>query len=129
MAANDDNVVRNCASRARNNAKHCHKRKKQLYLTNEPLEFVAKDPVRTFPKTVQGSLYILVITDRYSRLTWAISTLKTTATHVANLFMHQWLILYNISTYFLTNDGTQLVNRFFATLCTLLGVKHFTTTA
>lgn len=51
------------------------------------------------------------------------------ATHIANLFMEQWLISYGITSYLQTDNGTQFVNRFFAIVRALPGGKHLTTRA
>lgn len=68
------------------------------------------DIVKPFPKTVQGNRHILVITDRYFKLTWVVLTSKTTATQVTTLSMGFWLIHYGTSAYLLPDNRTYLVN-------------------
>lgn len=95
-----------------------------LLLASGLLDFVSMDIDGSFSKAAQGIQYTHVITDRYCKLTRAIQTSGRTATHVTNLFMDHWLIPYRITTYLLTDYGTQFVSMFFAAVCALLGVKH-----
>lgn len=101
----------------------------RLFAASKPIEFIAMDIVGPYPETVQSNQYILVTKNRYSKLTRALSTLKTTAIHVANVYMVHWLVSYGIQTYLLTDNQTRFVIKFIATVCTLLRVKHLTTTA
>lgn len=100
-----------------------------LFPLSRPLEFVLMYKVRPISKTVQGNQCIIVITDLYSKATRAVSTLKTRATHVVNLFVDHWFIPYGIPTYLQTNNGPQFVSMFFTTVCALLEVKNLTPTA
>lgn len=69
------------------------------------------------------------ITDRYSKFTRAISSSKAASAHNANIFFDQWTILYDILSILLTDNGTQIVFKFFETMCGLLGAKQLNTTA
>lgn len=124
IAANVYYFVCNGASCAQNNQKYCHERNAHLFPAGRPLGHVATHVVGPFPKTWQGNQYILFVTNRYFKLTRAASTSKTTAMPVASVFVDHWLIPYGKSTYLLTGNGTQIVKKFFATVCALLGVEH-----
>lgn len=120
MAVNVDYLVRNCKSCARNDPKYrlqCHM---HLFTAIGLLQFVAMGIVGLFSQTVQGNQNIFVRTDRYLKSTRAVSTLKTTAMHVANVFMKHRLISYGIPTYLMAESRTQFVSKFFATVCALL---------
>lgn len=52
-------------------------------------------------------------------LTGAISTSKTTSTHIASLFLDHWVVLCGIP------NGVLHTSKLFATICALIGVKHF----
>lgn len=93
------------------------------------LEFIAIEVLRPLPRTTSGNQYAIVITDRYSKVTRAIPTSKTASTHAANIFFEHWVIPYGIPKYLLTDNGPQFTSKFFAMICSLLGVKHLTTTA
>lgn len=70
-----------------------------------------------------------MITNRYSKLAWAIPTFKTTASPVADMFMDYLLITYIIETYLLTSNGIQFVSTFFAAVCAILRTKLLTIAA
>lgn len=99
-----------------------------LFLAGEPLEFVTMDIFGPFPKTVQCNQYMLVITNRYFMLTRPVSTSKTTAAHVANVFMDYWFFPYGIKTYLFTDNRIRFVSKFLTTVCALYGAKHLATT-
>lgn len=70
-----------------------------------------------------------MITDRYTELTRAIPVTNTTVPHVAAICLDHWIMPFGIPTYLLTDNGSQIVGKFFATLCAFLGTKHLSTTA
>lgn len=80
-----ERLVRKCQRWARYNPRYCQKRKLQLFPAAGVPKFIVLDILASFPKTTQHDQYIHVITDRYSKLKRASLTLKTTATHIANL--------------------------------------------
>lgn len=100
-----------------------------LFLASNPLEFIAMVIVEPSPKTKQGSPNILVIIDRYFKLTKAISTLKMTSKHVASMLEDHWHIQYGIRAYLLTDNKTRFVSKYFATVRALVGIILLTATA
>lgn len=48
---------------------------------------------------------------------------------MGDLFIDHWIVPYGLPTYLLTDNRVQLTKKFFATLCTVLGVKDLATTA
>lgn len=128
VAADAEHIVSEYQGCARNNPTYCHKQNRQHFPAAAPLEFIAMDILEPFSKTTQHNEYIHVIRDCYSQSKRAIPTSDTTFTHIGTLFFDYWLVLYRISTYFLADEDVQFTSKFFATLCTLLGVKHLTTT-
>lgn len=117
MAADVGIIVITCPKCARNNSRYCCWRKLKLFLAFGPLDFFAKKIVRKVSKRKQSSQYILVNTDRYSKLTRVITKSKTTATHIGNDFFHHWRIPHSISTYKLTDKGSQLAADLYSTIC------------
>lgn len=118
-----------CRSCARNGNRYRHKRSLQLFPLSGSLDFVAIDILRQLSKTTSKNRYVVVITDRYSKLTRAIMSSKTALAHIVNTFLDQRIIPYGIRSFILTDNRSQIVSKVFATLCGLLGVKHLTTTA
>lgn len=79
-------------------------------------------------KNESGKDYIVVITDRYARLTQAIIKKKTTATRIANILKEHWVPNLGIPSIVLTGNGNQVTPKIFVTLCKELGLKTVTAT-
>lgn len=129
MAQDVQQIVAQNNSCVRNGSRHRNKRHLQHFPASRPLEFIAMDILEPLPETMQGNQYVVIITDRYSKLTRAIKTSKTAAAHMANIFLDHWIVSFDISSYLLTDNGTRFRSKFFASICGYLGVKHLTTTA
>lgn len=121
-------TVDDCTSCARNRHIAKTQRKLRLFSATEPLEFVAIDILGPLPKTANGNQYIIVMTDRFSKLTKALPTAKTTATTVATTSLEHWVANFGILSKVVTDNGPQFTSKFFAALCTQLGIKAMTTT-
>lgn len=99
-------------------------RPSQLFTESRPLEFITKDILRPLLKTLSGNQVLLIITDRYKKLTRDVSIPKTTASHNEASFVDSWVIPYGFSKYDLTNSETQFITKFFELLCAFLCTKH-----
>lgn len=122
-------TVAQCVSCVKNRNRLRHKRRLQLFMAVGPLDVVAMDILGPLLKTQQGNQYIVMITDKYSKLTRAIPNSKILSTHMSNIFLDHWIIPFGIPSYLLTDNGPQIVRKLFATVCGSLVVKHVTTTA
>ena len=60
----------------------------KLFTPKAPLEFVAIDILGELITTKRGNRYILVISDRYSKLVQTVPLKKITAAHIAQAFVH-----------------------------------------
>lgn len=76
------------------------------------------------PKTTNGNQIVVVIEDRYSKLTGAIQMSKTKPMYTENIFHYNQFNAYGILFFLLTDNGMQFAYKLFAPLCELLGVKH-----
>jgi hypothetical protein len=82
-----EETVRQCAQCAQNLVQWQRKIiLMDLIPANEPLAFVAIDILGPLPKTVHGNRFLLVISDRFSKLTKTIPMRTTTALAVAEAF-------------------------------------------
>lgn len=54
---------------------------------------------------------------------------KIFSTHVAQVFFDSRIVPYYLPAYVLTDAGVQITSKLYATLCTMLDVKHSRTTA
>lgn len=87
------------------------------------------DVLETLPRPTQGSKYIILIAERYYKLTQAVPSARTSATQVGNVFLDYWIVPFGIPSYVLTNNGPSFVRKFFATVCGYLNVEDLTTIA
>jgi transposase InsO family protein len=81
------------------------------------------------PETKSGNRFLLVMIDRFSKLTRTVPLRIIISTEVATIFVHEWYCVYGAPVILLTDNGTQFVSKFFQTVCRLLGVKQVFTTA
>lgn len=75
-----------------------------------------------------GNRFIVILTDRYSKLTRAIPTKSITAAHVGNILLEVWIIPNGILERILTDNGPHFVEKCFNDACVALGTQLMTTT-
>ncbi len=85
-----------------------HSKWLKLFPATRPLEFVSIDILGPFRKTKNGHENLLVITDRYSKLTRAVPLRSTTAHAVATAFCDHWVFAYGPPVFLLSDNGQQL---------------------
>ena len=129
MANDINNTVERCPSCLKHRPHPVHQRHLKLFPAKGPLEYIAIDILGPLPRTKTGRQYVVVITDRYSKLTRAVPTAKITAPVVAAVVLEHWVIPYGIPNHILSDNGSQFVSKFFSALCAFLGAKLTTTTA
>lgn len=130
MYSDVENYVANCTSCAKMQGTLTkHQSYLKLCPATFPLQDVAMDLVGPLPKTKDGKRYVLVITDRYTKLARAVAMSKTTAPHVSSTFLSHWVFPYGVPTSVLTDNGPQFIAEFFEFLCATIGVKRVAITA
>ena len=87
------------------------------------------DILGPLPKTDHGNRFLLVITDRFSKLTRTVPLRTITAMVVAKAFCESWVFAYGAPRYVLTDNGTQFNAKFFLAVCRELGIEKLFTTA
>eukprot|EP00171_Calliarthron_tuberculosum_P023081 IDg23081t1 len=101
----------------------------QLFPPSAPLDSIAMDLLGPFPPTKLGNTHLLVITDRFTKLTRTIPLARTRAWEVANAFAKNWVFIYGAPTSILTDNGPPFNSKFYQEVCSCLGIKClFTTT-
>jgi transposase InsO family protein len=80
-------------------------------------------------KTEHGNRFLLVITDRFSKLTSTVSLRVISALAVAKAFCEHWVFVYGTPRYALTDNGAQFAAKFFLEVCRELGIAKVFTTA
>lgn len=130
MAADAYATVRQCVACAKNRLRLIKKSSPmQLFPATKPLENVAIDILGPLPKSKRGYLFILVITDRFTKLTQIVPLRRITAYDVAVAFTEHWVFKYGPPKTLLSDNGSQFVAHFFQRVCRILHVENsFTTT-
>lgn len=113
----------------RNRVEHKLKRQLQLYFESGPVESFALKILGLLRRTAEGNRYVTTMTDRYSELTRALPTGRTSSVHVTNVFFDSWIDPCGIPAYFLADNHVHFTSNLFATLCAMIGLKYLTTTA
>jgi hypothetical protein len=130
MAEDVLETVRQCDACARNRITLSRRTNPLgLFPANAPLESVAMDILGPLPKTRHGNRFLLVIADRYSKLTRTVPLRVTTALAVAQAFCDHWVFVYGPPVSLLTDNGPQFAAKFFQAACAELGIKKVFTTA
>lgn len=95
-----------------------------LFPTSSPLEFIATDILGPLPKTTNVIQFVIFKTDRYSKLTPALATSKTSATRSATIFYGNWILPPVTPAYLLQDNGTQFVSTLFLIMIRFPGSKQ-----
>jgi transposase InsO family protein len=101
----------------------------KLFPADGPLEFVDMDILGPLPKTEHGNRFLLVISDRFSKLIRTVPLRFITALIVAKAFCGAWLFSYGHPRYLMTDNGTQFNAMFFLAVFRELGIDKVFTTA
>ncbi|MGH0053543.1 MAG: DDE-type integrase/transposase/recombinase [Sphaerochaetaceae bacterium] len=101
----------------------------KLFPATEPFEMVAIDILGELIRSPRGNRYILVITDRFSKLVQTVPLKRITAAEIAKAFVNNWVFVYGPPKKLLSDNGTQFTSRTFQSICNILGIQNlFTTT-
>ena len=130
MAVDCYRTVRNCPDCAKNRLKlRRNASTLKLFPALSPLESVSLDLLGELIRTPRGNRFLLVITDRFSKLVRSIPLKRITAYEVAKAFVTHWIFIYGPPRDVLTDNGGQFASRFFQDVCRIVGMKlRFTTT-
>jgi transposase InsO family protein len=130
MAEDVYETVRQCEACARNRiSERRHTNFLKLFPAKGPLESVAMDILGPLPRTKDGNRFLLVIADRYTKVTRTVPLRNVTALSVARAFVDQWVYVYGPPVSLLTDNGSQFTAKFFQTACAELGISKVFYTA
>ena len=123
-------TVRNCPTCAKNRIKlRLRSNPLQLFPAAGPLVSVALDIFGPLMKTGRGNEYLLVISDRFTKLTKTVAMKGAAAGEVARAFTHEWCFNYGPPETLLSDNGKCFTSKFFQSVCAILNVENqFTTT-
>ncbi|PIK45756.1 Retrovirus-related Pol polyprotein from transposon [Apostichopus japonicus] len=92
-----------------------------------PWDVMAMDLLGPFPESNAGNLYILVITDHFSRFSF-LMTLKRSTGKVLRAVLQQLFCTWGACNKLVSDNGPQMVSKYVTELCILWGVKRIFTT-
>ncbi len=93
------------------------------------MEFVSTDILGPFRKTKNGHENLVVITDRYLKLTRAVALRSTTAHAMATAFCDHWVFAYGPPGFLLSDNGQPFTAKHFQAICLTLGIRNLFTAA
>lgn len=117
------NTVAKCISCTRNCRTNKNQTELQLFPPAGPFDFVAISILVSLPKTKGGNIYIVVATDRFTKLPKSISAAKTTAKTMAYILIKDCVANLGVSFTVGTDNGPQFISKFFNKLCKNLSFK------
>lgn len=103
--------------------------KMKLFPATAPLESVALDLLGPLPRSYHGNNHLLVITDRFTKLTRTIPLKDPNASNTARAFCTHWAFVYGPPVTLLSDNGSQFSAKFFQNVCRIMGVKNLYTTS
>jgi transposase InsO family protein len=87
------------------------------------------DILGPLPPTKHGNHFLLVIADRYTKVTRTVPPRTVTVLSVAWAFVDQCVYVYGPPVSLLTENGPQVTAKFFQAACAELGISKVFTTA
>ena len=130
LAADVAATVRGCRTCAMNRVKlRKHINRLRLFPATRPLESLAIDILGPLPKTKTGKRFLLVIKDRFTKLTQVVALRTITAYTVAVGFCDAWVFKYGVPRTLLSDYGPQFSAKFFHNTCRVLGITNLYTSA
>ncbi|CAN8062284.1 unnamed protein product [Agarophyton chilense] len=119
-----------CTACAKNRVRLYRKRKSMtLFQAKAPLQYVSIDILGELIRSRRGYRYLLVITDRFSKLVRTVPLKRITAAVITQAFIKLWVFIYGPPKVLLSDNGKQFVAKFFQNVCRIMGIRNvFTTT-
>ena len=130
MSADVATTVHECESCAKNRIRLIKQANKlKLFPATTPLQHVAIDILGPLPTAKDGHRFILVITDRFTKLTHAFPLKRIKADDCALKFVNEWVFKYGPPKDLVSDNGSQFVSLLFQEVCRLLSIHNsFTAT-
>lgn len=94
-----------------------------LFPATEPISALAMDLLGPLPKTEEGNEYLLVICDRFTKLTRSVPVAAVTTMVVVSAFLNHWVALYGLPDTILTDIGPQFASVLYQGVLSMLGVS------
>eukprot|EP01129_Flabellula_baltica_P005312 TRINITY_DN1914_c0_g1_i1.p1 TRINITY_DN1914_c0_g1~~TRINITY_DN1914_c0_g1_i1.p1 ORF type:complete len:1797 (-),score=243.90 TRINITY_DN1914_c0_g1_i1:39-5429(-) len=95
----------------------------------EKMDLIACDIAGPLNETERGNRYIVVFSDYVSKFAWAYPVKNITAEIIAELFIHNIVLIFGAPKKFLSDQGAQFASDVVNAIFVLLDVTHVRTTA
>lgn len=126
-------MVRNCKDFPGMKAEFKHQRQIQLFSPSGLLEFIEIDILGPLllrlPRTRSGNQFVVLNTDRYSTLARAVPPSQLSSTHVAHIFINNWVVTYGLPDIMQSDNGQNVCHRTLYLSLSVSWREKFTTTA
>lgn len=110
------NKVRNCSLCPHMDTEFEHQRQIKRSSSDGTLEFVATDLLGSIPRAKKGNQFMVIVTNRYRKLTRAVPIAKITSTKVASVFFYGWAVHYSVPDVIQSSSGQKFVIKLLTTL-------------
>ena len=130
MAADIYKTIRNCTTCAKNRVKLRRRTHPlRIFPATRPIESLAIDILGQLTKSRKGNRFLLVMSDRFSKLTHVVPLRRIDAYTVAVSFVEAWVFKYGPPKTLISDNGKRFASKFFQAVCSLPGISNiFTST-
>jgi Integrase core domain len=130
MSSDTTRFFKGCPSCCQSTLKNQKRaRKLRLLPPTAPLEQVAIDVLGPLTKTRSGNRCLLVMTDRFRKVTRAATMKGVTAEETAQAFLDVWVSSYGVPMFLLSDNGGDFISRFFQRVTQVMSIHHLFTAA
>lgn len=118
-------TVQHCQYCANLGRKFKHHRQLQLFPPSSRLQFFARDIACWLPQRSSGNQFVVIVSDRYSKLASTVPTANTSLTHVSYLSFNRWEVFLSNSRHCHTKkSANDLSVQFFYLCAVILALKE-----
>jgi len=130
MVTDIHSTITKCTTCAQNRpALRRHSTPLTLFQAIEPLTELSVDIFVPIPASKKGNRFILVITDRFAKLTKCVALRRITTMSVASAIIDAWVSAYGPPDRILSDQGPQFMSNFFIAVMKMIGIETVRTTA
>jgi len=130
MVTDIHTTITKCTTCAQNRlALRRHTTPLTLLLATKPLTKLTVDIFGHIPASKKGNRFILVVTDRFARLTKCVALRRITAMFVASAIIDACMSAYEPPDRILSDQGPQFMSNLFIAVMKMLGIETVRTTA
>lgn len=96
----------------------------KLFPGTETLEFVSIDILGELTRTKNGNIFLMVITDCFTKLTRTVPLKGITVKAVSQASVNHWMLVYGLPKTAISENGSKFMARFFTDMSHLIVSKY-----